>query len=67
MKSILKKSIKVSFVAIAALKINDHMHSNNGSNYFNEQCKLTRRAFIEKAQAKCDDEQQSTQVDVVQE
>jgi hypothetical protein len=46
MKSILKKSIKVSFVAMAALKINDHMHSQN---YFNEQYRNARRAFIEKA------------------
>ncbi len=56
MKSILKKSIKVSFVAMAALKINDHMHSNNGNNYFNEQYKLASRALIEKARAKCDDD-----------
>ena len=33
MKSILNKSIKVSFVAMAALKINDHMHSDR-NNYF---------------------------------
>ena len=55
MKSILKKSIKVSFVAMAALKINDHMHSQN---YFNEQYRNARRALLEKAQAKCENQQE---------
>ena len=62
MKSILKKSLKVSFAALAAIKVNDHLHHSNENNYFAEQYNRARRSFFLRQSSSCEEEQ-VTEVD----
>ena len=54
MKTLLKKSLKLSLGSLAVLKLSDQLHTNN----FNEQYKRARHTFWERRAAKCEDEEQ---------
>ena len=56
MKSIFKKSMKFSFAALAALKMNDHLHSDNS--YFTEHYNRARRSFfLRDSLSQCENEE----------